>query len=383
MFSTFQTVSRIISGRGCIAALGEAVEKLNCTEVGIIADKGIIGANIHAPLVASLERHGISWHIYDQAQLDPTPGSIERAASWVKENGCKLLVGIGGGSSLDTTKATALLAAQPGPISRYFGMNKVPGACLPTILVPTTAGTGSEMTSNSVISDPATDTKQGIVSNYLYAKAVLLDPELTVSLPPFYTAITGIDALVHSMESFVSKNSTFLTDALNLQAMDMIVKNIRKAYARGSDIHAREKMLYGAAASGIAFSNTQNGIIHAIGMSVSHEHHIPHGLMMAICAPMGMAFNSIAVPEKYAQIAKIFGTAKPHASIEENASRAVDGLINLLKDLEIEPGLNAHGIRSGELRQIAEKAAGYKRLMDSNPRKGNADELERLLNRFY
>ena len=152
----------------------------------------------------------------------------------------------GGGSALDSTKATALLATHEGPISRYFGLHKVPSPCLPTILIPTTAGTGSEMTSNAVLNDPEPHRKKGTVSAYLYARLVLLDPELTLGLPPFYTVITGLDALVHGIESFVNINATDFTDALNIRAMRMLVENIREAYANGGNLKAREQMLYGA-----------------------------------------------------------------------------------------------------------------------------------------
>lgn len=383
MFSSFQTVSRVVFGRGSAAELGNEVRKIGADKVGLITDPGLTKAGIHTALTDSLEKAGIAFAIYDKAELDPTPSSIEQAASWVKANGVELLLGVGGGSALDTTKATALLARHEGPLNRYFGLHKVPGPCMPSILVPTTAGTGSEMTSNAVLNDPITDSKQGIVSDYLYARVVLLDPELTVGLPPFYTAITGMDALVHSIESYVSEHATFLTDALNVQAIRMIAGNIRQAYANGHNMHAREQMLYGAATSGIAFSNTQNGLIHAIGMSFSHEHHIPHGLMMAICAPMGMSFNAMAAPEKFAVIADILGSAPAGAPLQVRAQSAAEGFAALMKDLDITPGLGAHGITREELRPVAEKGAAYKRLMDSNPRKATADELERLLERFY
>ena len=256
-------------------------------------------------------------------------------------------------------------------------------ACMPTILIPTTAGTGSEMTSNAVLNDPITDSKQGTVSDYLYAKVVLLDPELTAGLPPFYTAITGLDALVHCIESYVSLHATPFTDALNLQAMRMISDNIRKVYANGGNMEAREQMLYGAAISGMGFSNTQNGIIHALGMSVPSEHHIPHGLMMAVCAPMGMSFNALAAPEKFAVIAEILGSAPAGASMREKAKSAAAGFVNLMDDLGIKQGLSNYGIRREELRGVAELGAAYKRLMDSNPRKGTADVLEKLLEQFY
>ncbi|WP_337618275.1 iron-containing alcohol dehydrogenase [Desulfovibrio sp.] len=289
----------------------------------------------------------------------------------------------GGGSALDSTKATALLATHEGPISRYFGLHKVPSPCLPTILIPTTAGTGSEMTSNAVLNDPETHSKMGTVSDYLYARLVLLDPELTLGLPPFYTVITGLDALVHGIESFVNINATDFTDALNIRAMRMLVENIREAYANGGNLKAREQMLYGAAMSGMAFSNTQNGIIHALGMSVPNEHHIPHGLMMAVCAPMGLTFNALAVPEKFAVIADILGSAPAGASVRDKARSAARGFMTLMDDLGIRQGLSHYGIQKDELRLIAEKAVAYKRLMDGNPRKGTADDLEKLLEEFF
>ena len=204
MFSSFQTVERVVYGRGVAAKLGDEVLRLGCRTVAVITDKGLVDAGIHTPLMASLKGAGVEALLYDQAELDPTPASIEKAAAWVRQNKVELLVGLGGGSALDSTKATALLAVHEGPMSRYFGLHKVPSACMPTILIPTTAGTGSEMTSNAVLNDPITDSKQGTVSDYLYAKVVLLDPELTAGLPPFYTAITGLDALVHCIESYVS-----------------------------------------------------------------------------------------------------------------------------------------------------------------------------------
>lgn len=383
MFSSFQTVERVVHGIGVSADIGREVERLGCRSVAVLTDKGMVKAGIHTPLMNALESSGISTMLYDDTEMDPSPASIEKAAAWVRANKADLLIGVGGGSVLDSTKATALLAAHEGPMSRYFGLHKVPSACLPSILVPTTAGTGSEMSSNTVLNDPVSNSKIGTVSDYLYAKVVLLDPTLTLDLPPFYTAITGLDALVHSIESFVSLNATPFTDALNIQAMKMLVENIREAFANGGNLKARGQMLYGAALSGMAFSNTQNGIIHALGMSVPNEHHIPHGLMMAVCAPMGMSFNALASPKKFAVIANILGSAKPDASLREQAKSAATGFAALMDDLGIKQGLSTYGIRQKELRTVAELGAKYKRLMDGNPRKGTADELEKLLEAFF
>ncbi|WP_296303653.1 iron-containing alcohol dehydrogenase [uncultured Desulfovibrio sp.] len=383
MFANFRTVERVLYGNGVAARLGKEAFDLGARKVALITDKGLVAAGIHLPLMASLEKAGIEALLYDDTEKDPSPASIEKAAAWVKESGVDMLVGLGGGSALDSTKATSVLATNEAPMSRYFGLHKVPSPCLPTILVPTTAGTGSEMTSNAVLNDPETNSKMGTVSDYLYARLVLLDPELTLGLPPFYTAITGLDAIVHGIESFVNLNATDFTDALNIRGLRMLVENIREAYANGGNLRAREQMLYGAAMTGMAFSNTQNGIIHALGMSVSNELHIPHGLMMAVCAPMGISFNALAAPQKFATIAEILGSAPAGASVREKARSAAAGFAALMDDLGIRQGLSHYGIKKSDLRAIAEKGAAYKRLMDGNPRKGTADDLERLLEEFF
>lgn len=383
MFSTFQTVSRIVYGCGMVSKLGDEVKKLGCKSVAIITDKGLIEANVHTVLLDALKASGIKAGVFDGVVLDPTIDAIEKGTEWVKKQKADILIGLGGGSAMDTTKAIAVLATHKGPINQYFGMHKVPSACMPTIMIPTTAGTGSEVTSVSVVTDSASQTKQGIVSDYIYAKTVLLDPELSITLNPYYTAITGLDAMVHGMESYVNVISTPFTDALNLSAIKMLAANIRQAYTNGQNLKAREQMLYGAAMSGMGFSQTQNGIIHAIGMSVDPAHHLPHGLLMAVCAPMGLTFNAPANPEKFAKIAEILGSAKEGDSLIDKAKSAAIGFANLMEDLGIEQGLGKLGIKRQELKGIAERAAAYRRLMDGNPRKATAEEILKLLEKFF
>jgi alcohol dehydrogenase len=234
-----------------------------------------------------------------------------------------------------------------------------------------------------VLEDTASGSKKGIVSDWLYARTVLLDPCLTVTLPSYYTAITGLDAFVHAMESFVNLTATPFTDALNRESMRIIAANIRKAYANGADIRAREQMLYAAALSGMGFSNTQNGVIHALGMAVPTKYRLPHGLLMAAIAPMGIAFNVPASPEKYAEVATILGSAPVGANTQARAKSAAQGFAALLDDLGIKAGLQAHGVPQHELVGIAERAAASARLMANNPRKGSAKELLALLQQNF
>ena len=383
MLSVFQSIGRIVYGAGAAATIGDEVKRLGCKRILIITDKGVAANNIHKAVQDPLEAAGIPAAVFSDVVLDPTPASVEESAKAALDFGADCLIGLGGGSALDNTKAAALRCSHPGPLERYFGINLVPSACLPTILIPTTAGTGSEMTSISVLEDAASTSKKGIVSDHLYAKAALLDPGLTLTLPPYYTAITGLDAFVHAMESFVNLTATPFTDALNRESMRRIAANLRKAYANGADIRAREHLLYASALSGMGFSNTQNGVIHALGMAVPIKYHLPHGLLMAAIAPMGISFNAMASPEKYAEVAEILGSAPAGADTLTKAKSAAQGFATLLDDLGIKAGLQAHGVAWDDLTGTAERAAGTARLMGNNPRKGSAEDLLALLQQNF
>lgn len=383
MAYVFQTISRIVYGHGSLAELGNEVKRLGGKKVMLITDRGLVQCGIHQNAIDILEQSGIAVTVFCDVELDPTPESIDVCVEQLKDFGADLLVGLGGGSALDSTKAAALLATHGGPLEAYFGMHLVPSPCMPTILIPTTAGTGSEMTSISVLGDTVSNSKKGIVSDHLYAKTVLLDPDLTLTLPPKYTAYTGLDAFVHAIESYVNLSATPFTEAPDLQAMKMITANIRKAYANGDNKEARAQMLYASSICGMGFSNTQNGVIHAIGMAVPASYHLPHGLLMAAVGPMGIAFNCMAAPEKYARIARILGCDVAGKDLQEQAACAAGGFEKLLGDLNIRPGLAAYGVKREDIRGIAERAAMSGRLMTNNPRKATADDLEQLIEKYF
>jgi len=383
MIHSFRSVSNIIYGNGASSHIGKEAKRIGAASALVVTGKSARADNGCLPVMNSLQEHGLRAEIFCAAAGEPTPSSVEDCAALARKFGADLIIGLGGGSVLDTAKAAALLATNGGPIERYFGVDQVPAPCLPMILVPTTAGTGSEMTSISVVADAASDSKKGIVSDHLFARTVVLDPLLTLSVPPKVTAATGLDAFVHAMESYVNLASTPFTDCHTLQAMDMIAQNIRRACADGHDTNAREQMLYASALAGKGFSNTQNGVIHAIAMAVPASYHLPHGLLVGAIAPMGMAFNCQTAPEKYARIAQILGCDSGAASLAEQARSAVAGFERLLADLDITPGLAAHGVRREDIRGIAERAAATRRLMDGNPAKGGAEDLERLIKRHF
>ena len=382
MIHALNNIPRVIYGFGAVTKAGEELSRMGCKRPFIVTDPGIAALGLLDPLKDALTKAGVEFGIFDKAELEPSATSIQNCADAAKAFKADGIIGVGGGSPLDTAKAALVLLTNEGSIDNYFGVQMVKNPLLPAMYIPTAAGTGSEVTSISVLTNPATGAKMGVVSDYMYAKTVLLDPDLTVGLPPHVTAMTGVDAFVHAMESFVGLAATPFTDAFNIQAMKLIAANIRKAYANGGNKEARANMLYAATLAGMGFSQTQNGIIHAVGTNLPAACKVPHGLAMAALSPMGMSFNCIAAPEKYAQVAQILGV-DPMGTCLDTAREGIDAMYELLADLDIAPGLEAHGVPRDALQSTAERAAAAKRLMDNNPRKASAKQLFALLEEHY
>jgi alcohol dehydrogenase len=253
----------------------------------------------------------------------------------------------------------------------------------PLILIPTTAGGGSEATSLCVLSDRENRVKKGIVSRHLFARSVLLDPDLTLALPPRITVMTGMDALVHAIESYTGKRATPLTDALNMAAIRLIGANLRKAYEDGSDRQARKNMLYASYMAGMAFSNTQNALGHALALAIGGRYEIPHGILAAFICPWVMEFNMMAVPSKYADIASALGENLEGASPEEAAAMSTRAVRMLLERFGISPRLSAHGVEAADFPAIAKAALGKARLITNNPREATENDIVRLLESNY
>ncbi|MCH5276320.1 MAG: iron-containing alcohol dehydrogenase [Desulfovibrionaceae bacterium] len=375
------TVKKIVHGIGSVKDAPKEVKALGGSRVLIVTDPGLAQLGVQKVLEDALTEGGIAWELFAKAELEPSMDSIQACADAAKNFGADVLIGFGGGSALDSAKAASVLLSNEGPIEKYFGMQKVPCPTLPKILIPTTAGTGSEMTNIAVLADTKNGGKQGVCSDYMYADTVLLDPSLTVGLPPRVTAITGVDAFVHAMESYCGIAATPFTDALDLAAMRLICANIRQAYANGQNLEARQAMLYGSALAGMGFGNTQNGIIHAIGTTLPVECHIPHGLAMAICGPFSVGFNYIANPDKYALVADLLRGADRAASMSvlERAADVEAAFRALLADLNIETGLSRYRVKREDLPACADRAFAAKRLLNNNPRTASRDQILALL----
>ncbi|NWF53625.1 MAG: iron-containing alcohol dehydrogenase [Syntrophaceae bacterium] len=383
MISAFNTVGRLVSGFGSLENLGAEIRRLKGTKALVISDPGIKATGLLDPLIRVLDRTKLSYSLFAEVEPDPQIEVALASHAAAQAFGPDLIIGLGGGSSMDIAKVTSVMLTNPGPIDKYFGMELVPEPGLPLILIPTTAGTGSEMTSICVLSDTRNQVKKGIVSEHMFARVALLDPQLTVSLPPRATATTGMDALVHAMESYTGVRATVLTDTLNLQAIRMIAANLRRAYANGDNREARENMLFASCLAGMAFSNTQNGLDHALALAIGGKFHLPHGLLTAFILPWVMEFNLQAVPHKFIQIAQAFGERTDGVPEVEAARLSVKAIKSLLNDLDIFYKLGEYDVPRQEIPALAKAAIGAARLIMNNPRKVTEREIIQLLEANY
>ncbi len=383
MFQSFNTVRRVISGYGSLESLGDEIRKLKGNKAMVITDPGIKAAGLLDPLTESLDGANLSYQMFTEVEPEPSIEVVAASLEAAKAFGPDVIIGFGGGSSLDISKVTSVMLTNEGPIEEYFGMELVPNPGIPLILIPTTAGTGSEVTSICVLSDTQSKVKKGIISEHMFARVALLDAQLTIGLPRHITAMTGMDAFVHAMESYTGIAATVLTDTLNLQAIRMVAGNLRKAYANGDNRAARENMLYASCLAGMAFSNTQNGLDHALALAIGGKFHLPHGLLTAFICPWVMEFNLLANPIKFIEIARAFGEKVDGLPETEAARLSVKAVKGLLDDLGISYRLSSYNIPREEIPTLAKATIGAVRLINNNPRKVTEEDIINILEENY
>jgi len=364
----FQTTSRIVRGAGSLSDVADEITRLGASKIMIVTDPGIVAAGIVGKLEKVLIAADIAYNICDQIEPDPRLQLAVDTAEQLKATATDLVIGIGGGSAIDIAKVSAVLVTNEGDISSFIGIDQIAKAGLPTIIIPTTAGTGSEVTPIAILSDHDEKLKKGIVSSYLFPTVALLDPELTVGLPPHVTAATGMDALIHAVEAFTSKNADSLTDVFACRAMELIYTNIRKVFQDGSDLMARANMLEGSLLAGMAFANAGVTAVHAFAYPIGAEFHIPHGVANSIMLTPVMEFNMSGNLSKFATIGKTFGYDVSGMSEKEAATLAVDSLRQLAHDLQIPKHLSEFGIKDSDIPGLAEGVMKVTRLLDNNPR---------------
>ncbi len=376
----FQTVPVLHFGEGCLTELPGQIAALRASRPMIVTDKGIVGAGLIAPVEQTLREAGLEVAIFDSVVADPPEAIVLQAIAAAQAAKVDIVIGLGGGSSLDTAKVVAALAVDGAqPLSEIYGVGALDRKGLPTILIPTTSGTGSEVTAISILTTGET-TKAGIVSPHLFADVALLDPALTLGLPADVTAATGIDAMVHAIESFTSRNSKNpVSDMLAIEALKLLTANIETACFDGRNMQAREAMLRGSMLAGQAFANSPVGAIHALAYPLGGIYHIPHGLSNALVMPYVMQFNLEAAAPLYAQLADALDIPRgSENSSEARAQQLIDFLEGLAVKVKAPRKLREIGIAQDATTELAEAAMLQVRLLVNNPKEVTLADAQRI-----
>jgi alcohol dehydrogenase len=374
----FQTTPRIVMGAGCLGRIQDEIKRLGCDTALIVTDPGIVAAGIAGRLEKILGDGGIRFTRYDRVTPDPNLETALDATAVLRSSGAQVVIGLGGGSAIDIAKISAVLVQNDGQLNNYFGIDLVPRPGRKTLIVPTTAGTGSEVTPIVILSDEAEKLKKGVVSPYLLPTVALLDPELTLGLPPHVTAATGMDALIHAVEAFTSRNAYAITDMLARQAIRLIVGHIRTAFANGQDLEARAAMLEGSLLAGMAFANAGVTAVHAFAYPIGAEFHIPHGVANSIMLAPVMEFNMLGNLKKFAEMAGLLGESTGGLSERAMAVAAVQALRTLSADLQVPGHLSQFGILETDIPMLAQGVMKVTRLLANNPRVLTEKDAERI-----
>jgi len=372
---TITQPTEIIFGTGQIKSLPDIVQKSGGTKPLLVIDPGLRSGGQDKSILSPLQKNGIDFVIYDQ--IDPEPGLrlADKGTEIAKENGCDCVIGIGGGSAMDVAKAISILLTNGGHAVDYLGLGKISKPGVPKIMVPTSAGTGAEVTFTAVFINEETGSKGGMNGDPLYPDVAILDPELTLSLPPQVTATTGIDALTHALEAYTSIQAHPISEMYSIKAITLIAANIRAAYADGRNIRARENMLLGSLLGGKALAIAGVGLVHAMAYPLGGMFGIAHGLANAVLLPFVTRYNIIGNLEKHARLAGMLGQDVQGLSPRDAAEVTVEELHLLNRDLGIPSSLQALSIPADKFHEMAEIALTVARPVENNPRQPNVDDI--------
>lgn len=365
---SFETAPKIVCEQGGAARLGDFVRGLGISRLFLVTDAGLIKAGLIDGPLASLTAAGVPVTVYSDVLADPPELSVQAAVDAARKGEVDGVVGFGGGSSLDTAKLVALLARTPQALPDIYGIGLARGPRLPLIQVPTTAGTGSEVTPISILTTPDHE-KKGVVSPLLYPDMALLDSRLTLGLPPAVTAMTGVDAMVHAIEAFTTRlKKNPLSDALAIKALQLLYPNLMAAVNDGRDAQVRENMLLGSLFAGMAFANAPVAAVHALAYPLGGHYHLPHGLSNSLVLGPVLEFNLPAAEALYAELGRAI---LPHLVTADNqaaASAFVAAIRERVAAMPYAQTLSAAGVKEEDLPMLAGDAMNIQRLLVNNPR---------------
>ena len=367
--------TRILFGVNAVNQVGDMITQLGGHRVFLVADPGLKQAGIIQQVADLLNKAKIPCTVYDKVTPEPGLKLADQAVLLAKKNKADCVVGLGGGSALDIAKAASILLTNGGKAEDYLGLGKIKRQGVPKIMIPTTAGTGAEVTFTAVFINEKTNSKGGMNGDPLYPDAAILDPALTLSLPPHVTAATGIDAFTHALEAFVSTQAHVISDMYALEAIGLISNNLGAAYANGSNLEARSAMLMGSLLGGKALATAGVGLVHAMAYPLGGMFNTAHGLANAVLLPYVVEYNIIGSPDKFATIAQVMGYETEGLPLREAAQLAVEAIHQLNADVGIPSSLADLNIPTDKIAEMAQIALTVTRPVENNPRKPTQEDV--------
>lgn len=378
--ATLQTAILVLTGAGAINRIGEETRKFG-KKVLVVCDKGIVQAGLADQIKKMLEDSKLTVGIFDQVEPEPKIEIVHECIKTTRSGNYEVLVGLGGGSSLDVAKGTAVVITNGGKVEDYVGIGLVPKRGIPTLLVPTTSGTGSEATKYAIFT--VGNMKQGIIDPNIYANVAIVDPNLAISMPPKITAATGMDALCHGIETYTSLAGTAISDLIARECVTLVGRSLCKAVLNGKDLEARSDMALGSFYGGLCLTNASVTAVHAVSFPLGADYHIPHGVANAVMLPHVMRYNCLVEMGRFAEIAEMMGGKASVLPLREAAESSVRMVEELMKDINIPLRLRDLDIPREAIPSMAERALTVQRLLMNNPRPIGLKDLSDIYEQAY
>jgi alcohol dehydrogenase len=375
---SFELPTKIEYGVGVAKSLADVIKKDNFKRLVLVSDEGVAGSGLLRQVTDALDAHQLKWTVFDRVEPNPKDYNVQEGTDIASRSGADCLVAIGGGSPIDCAKAIAVVARQGGAVRDYEGPGKIGPDVLPLIAIPTTAGTGSEVTFSSVITDSGEKFKFSIKDPKIAPKVALVDPEMTLTMPPELTAATGMDALTHAIEAFTANASEPLADSAALYAIELISAHLRNAVSDGHHMEARAAMLLGSVLAGIAFSHSDVAAVHCVAEALGGKYDAAHGVCNAVVLPAVMEYNMTYCQERYARIAGAMGLTYENAA--DGASQAVMAVQQLATDVRL-PEFGSLGVQEKDLEELAANSFKNGSNID-NPRPMKKEDYLKLFQRL-
>ncbi len=381
MIGAFHIPSTVLIGGGARREVAAQLNRFGVRRVLLVTDAGMMQLGPAREIAALIEDAGLAVSVYDGVQPDPTDRNVLEGLEQFRADGCEALVAVGGGSPIDAAKAIGVLTANPLPLSQYAGYHQIPRAGALLIAIPTTAGTGSEVTKVTVITDTERDVKMMLLSVNLLPGVALVDYELTLTMPAGLTAAVGVDTLTHGIEAYVSRKAHGMTDPLALSCIELVARHLRAAYREPNNREARAGMMLAACQGGMAFANSSVCLVHGMSRPIGALFHVPHGLSNAVLLPTVTRYSLPGAPVRYATVSRLLGCCEPDVSVQRAAHALVDGLEQLNTDLGVPRLRDCPGIEEARFRTLLPKMADDALASGSpqnNPRVPDSEQIVSL-----